>query len=135
MRLAFVHPKRAYLQKFLWKNIFPSTCLNWESRFVPPFFRKNFKNKKTTYPGHILCATSKWSYEFNFGYEKNRPSRSELLCFGVDLGGFVWFKTGLLWWEYNLSAKSLKAYSTFLKVKLSLLFLLRNFDLICLNLV
>ena len=135
VRLAFVHPKRTDLLKISLKKYLSLHLFELEEPFCTTFFRKNFKNKKTTYQGHILSVTSKWSYEFYFGYEKNRPSRTELLRFGVDLGGFVWFKTGLLWWEYNLSAKSLKAYSSFLKVKLSLLFLLRNFDLICLNLV
>ncbi len=32
--------------------------------FCTPFFRKIWKNKKTTYLGHILSVTSKWSCEF-----------------------------------------------------------------------
>ena len=53
-----------------------------ESRFDTLFqinFLKKFKTtKKDHLPGTHFCATSKWSYEFYFGYEKKFYSYSEL---------------------------------------------------------
>ena len=73
--------------KFLWKNISPFTCLNWESRFVPPFFRKISKIKRP--PTRDTFSVSQVSGLMNlFLIWKEPPKSLRTVMFWGDFWAF-----------------------------------------------